>query len=149
MLTLTRTTSTNADFQALVALLDADLRVRNGEADDFYAQFNKIDQINHAVVAYRDAVPVGCGAFKQFSAGQVEIKRMFVPPPHRGQGIAQAVLVKLEHWAAEMGCRAGVLETGLQNPEALQLYQRSGYVRISNYGQYTGVASSVCLEKVF
>ncbi len=148
MLTLTRTTSANADFQALVVLLDADLRIRNGETDEFYAQFNKLDNINHVVVAYHAAVPVGCGAFKEFSDWQVEIKRMYVPPTLRGQGIAQAILAELERWAAEIGYDGCVLETGLQNPEALRLYEKNGYVRIANYGQYAGVASSVCMGKI-
>ncbi|WP_306415945.1 hypothetical protein [Fulvivirga ulvae] len=35
MITLKRTDSTNADFVALVKLLDADLKVRDGEEHDF------------------------------------------------------------------------------------------------------------------
>jgi len=147
MLTLRRTTSANADFQALVALLDADLRIRNGDTDDFYAQFNKPDSIKHVVVAYHAAVPVGCGAFKEFSDWQVEIKRMYVLPTLRGQGIAQRVLMELERWATEIGYDGCVLETGLRNPEALQLYEKNGYARIANYGQYAGVATSVCMGK--
>ncbi|MBC7921659.1 MAG: GNAT family N-acetyltransferase [Ferruginibacter sp.] len=147
MLHLTRTTSNDPDFRQLVALLDQDLRVRDGEDHAFFAQFNKLDAINHVVVAYREAEPVGCGAFKEFSAGVVEVKRMFVLPAHRGQGIAGAVLAEVERWARELHYTACVLETGKKQPEAIRLYQKSGYARIPNYGQYAEVASSVCMRK--
>jgi len=147
MLHLVRTTSDHPDFRALVPLLDQELRARDGADHAFYAQFNKIDAIRHVVVAYLDDVPTGCGAFKPYSDEQVEIKRMFVQPTHRGQGVAPAVLAELECWAQELGYHGCVLETGLKQPEAIRLYEKSGYHRISNYGQYSGVENSVCLEK--
>jgi putative acetyltransferase len=148
MLRLVRTTSENIDFQQLVQLLDRDLAQRDGAEHAFYAQFNKIDLLKHAVVAYAGDEPVGCGAFKEFEAASVEIKRMFVRPMHRQRGIAQAVLAELETWAGELGYATCVLETGKKQPEAIALYQRSGYAFTPNYGQYIGVANSVCLRKL-
>ncbi|RZK90816.1 MAG: GNAT family N-acetyltransferase [Hymenobacter sp.] len=147
MLHLVRTTSENPDFRALVQLLDQDLAERDGAEHSFYAQFNTIAQLAHVVVAYQGEAPVGCGAFKPFEANTVEIKRMYVQPAHRGQGVAQAVLAELEHWAGELGITHCVLETGQKQPEAIALYQRCGYAFIPNYGQYVGVANSVCLQK--
>jgi len=147
MLRLLHTTSENPDFRTLVVLLDQDLAERDGAEHGFYAQFNKIVNLQHVVVAYQGGEPAGCGAFKPFGADSVEIKRMFVQPAHRGQGIAQAILAELEKWAAELGHAACVLETGQKQPEAIALYQRSGYARIPNYGQYVGVENSVCLRK--
>ena len=147
MLTLTRTDSTSPDFRDLVRLLDRDLAERDGAEHGFYAQYNKIDLIRHAVVAYQEGEPVGCGAFKEFEPGVVEIKRMYVRPAHRQQGVAQAVLGELERWAGELGYAAGVLETGKRQPEAIALYQRSGYAFTPNYGQYIGIDNSVCLRK--
>ncbi|RYE90841.1 MAG: N-acetyltransferase, partial [Cytophagaceae bacterium] len=122
MLQLTRTASENPDFGTLVALLDQDLAARDGAEHGFYAQFNKIANLAHVVVAYQAGTPVGCGAFKPFGAAEVEIKRMFVQPTHRGQGIAQAILGELERWAAELGYASCVLETGQKQPEAIALY---------------------------
>ena len=102
MLQLTRTTSENPDFRALVALLDQDLAERDGAETVFYAQYNKIDLIRHAVVAYQGDEPVGCGAFKEFEPGAVEIKRMYVRPTHRQQGVAQAVLGELPLLTADV-----------------------------------------------
>ncbi len=147
MLKLIRTASHHADFQTLVALLDQDLSKRDGADHAFYAQFNKIDHIQHAVVAYLNEQAVGCGAFKPFAEGTVEIKRMYVRPEHRGQRIAEQVLMELETWARELNTAACVLETGQKQPEAIRLYQRSGYAIIPNYGQYVGVANSVCMKK--
>jgi putative acetyltransferase len=147
MLQFVRTTSENPDFRTLVQLLDQDLAERDGAEHAFYAQFNKIDKINHAVVAYLDGTPISCGAFKEFTEELVEIKRMFVQPAHRGQGVALAVLAELERWAQELGYTGCVLETGKKQPEAIRLYQKSGYALISNYGQYVGVENSVCMQK--
>jgi putative acetyltransferase len=147
MLRLIRTTSENPDFRALVALLDQDLAVRDGADHGFYAQFNKIDKINHVVVAYQGDEPVGCGAFKEFTSEAVEVKRMYVVPAHRGQGVAVAVLAELEQWTQELQYAACVLETGKKQPEAIRLYEKSGYTLTPNYGQYVGIENSVCMRK--
>ncbi|TVT41214.1 GNAT family N-acetyltransferase [Hymenobacter setariae] len=147
MLQLVRTTSENPDFRALVQLLDQDLAARDGAEHSFYAQYNTIAQLNHVVVAYLGSEPVGCGAFKPYAADAVEVKRMFVQPAHRGQGVAQAVLAELEKWAGELGYTSCVLETGKRQPEAIGLYERVGYGRIPNYGQYVGIENSVCMQK--
>jgi GNAT superfamily N-acetyltransferase len=147
MLHITRTTSENPDFRELVQLLDQDLSARDGAEHAFYAQFNTLNKIQHAVVAYYGNEPVGCGAFKEFSQKLVEIKRMFVRPEFRGQGVAPAVLAELERWAQELSYVGYVLETGKKQPEAIRLYQKSGYKLIPNYGQYVGVENSVCMQK--
>jgi len=147
MITLTRTTSDNADFQRLVKALDSDLKIRDGEEHSFFAQFNKIDAIKHVVVAYEDGIAVGCGAVKAYSENTMEVKRMFVPLEKRGKGIASLVLKELEKWCSEMGFSKCILETGIKQPEAIQLYKKNNYMLIPNYGQYAGVESSVCFEK--
>jgi GNAT superfamily N-acetyltransferase len=146
-ISLLRTNSECADFRDLVALLDADLRIRDGVEHDFYAQFNKIDKIRCAVVAYEDEKAVGCGAFKEYAPRVAEIKRMFVLLDARGRGIAKKILSELETWANELNFAECVLETGFKQPEAIALYQTSGYRIIPNYGQYAGVENSVCMRK--
>jgi len=148
MLELIRTNSDNPDFIDLVKLLDADLAHRDGSEHSFYAQFNKIDKIKYVVVAYGDGKPIGCGTIKQFSSGTMEIKRMYTMPERRGQGTASRILNELEKWAAELSCKKCILETGNRQPEAIMLYQKNGYYRIPNYGQYEGIENSVCFEKI-
>jgi len=40
-----------------------------------------------------------------------------------------------------------MLETGKRQPEAIELYKKSGYKLTPNYGQYAGVENSLCFEK--
>ncbi|TCD11737.1 N-acetyltransferase [Pedobacter frigidisoli] len=146
-ITLIRTNSDNTDFRQLVTLLDKDLAVRDGDEHAFYAQFNKVDAIKEVVVAYQNEIPVACGAIKPFSDTAAEVKRMFVHPDYRKQGIAAKILTELEQWAAELGFSECVLETGKKQPEAIALYQKVGYQITPNYGQYIGVENSVCMTK--
>lgn len=148
MIQLQRTNSDDKTFQLLVKELDKELAVRDGNEHAFYAQYNKLDLIRHAVVAYFQETPVGCGAIKEFSPEVMEVKRMYVPLNRRGQGIASLVLKELEKWAKELGYKKCILETGKKQPEAIRLYEKNGYKSIPNYGQYSGVENSVCYEKV-
>ncbi len=143
-----RTDSSNTDFRALVALLDEDLALRDGEDNAFYAQFNGIAVLKHCVVYYENGIALGCGALKRFDANSMEVKRMFVNPEVRGKGIASLLLVALENWAKELGYEQCVLETGLRQPEAIALYKKNKYDIIPNYPPYEGVANSVCFRKV-
>lgn len=148
MIHLLRTDSSNPDFQKLVTLLDADLKIRDGEDHAFYSQYNKIQSIKHVVVAYQDDEPVGCGAIKEYEPGTMEVKRMYVSEDKRGSGIASAVLKELEIWAAKLGYSKCILETGINQPEAIALYKKNNYSIIPNYGQYTGIENSICFEKI-
>lgn len=73
---------------------------------------------------------------------------MFVREERRGKGIAKSILSDLERWASELNFSGCVLETGLKQPEAIALYQKSGYETIPNYGQYVSVTNSVCMKKL-
>lgn len=148
MLTFSRTDSSNPDFQQLVQQLDAYLSRLNGEEHSFYNQFNGIDTLQYVVVGYDGDKPVGCGAIKPFDSVNTEIKRMYVLPTHRGQGIAGNILHELETWSRELGFTATVLETANDMPDAIGLYTKHGYERISNYGQYVGMPRSVCMQKI-
>jgi putative acetyltransferase len=147
MINVVRTDSDNQDFIHLVKHLDADLAERDGDDHSFYAQFNKINKIKYAVVAYENSKPVGCGAIKEYTPNTMEIKRMYTLPESRGKGIASKVLTELETWAAELSYEKCILETGKKQPEAIALYKKNGYKPIPNYGQYAGIKNSVCFEK--
>lgn len=147
MIHLQRTNSDNKDFQELVKVLDLELKIRDGEDHLFYAQLNKTDAIKHVIVGYDQNTPVACGALRYYSEGIMEVKRMFVPLEHRGKGIASIVLKELEIWCKELGYKKCILETGINQPEAIKLYEKNHYKRIPNYGKYENMATSVCFEK--
>lgn len=144
---LLRTDNSSEDFRALVKLLDAHLAVTDEDEHDFYNQYNGLDAIKHVVIAYDEEEPLACGAFKDYGDGTVEIKRMFTHEAARGKGIAVAVLIELEAWAAEEGFTKAILETGRRQPYAVRLYEKQGYNVIPNYGQYAGMDNSVCMDK--
>lgn len=147
MIKIIRTNSQNRDFKEMVKELDANLAVTDGEEHAFYDQYNKLDKIKHVVVLYENKAPVSCGALKQFAPGIMEVKRMFTISSRRGKGYAGKVLHELESWAAELSAEKCILETGVRQPDAIQLYKKNGYKIIPNYGQYAGVKNSLCFEK--
>jgi putative acetyltransferase len=91
--------------------------------------------------------PVACGAYRPMSPDVAEIKRMYVEPDYRGQGLGLLILQELEMRARRDGYSRARLETGTLQPEAIRLYERAGYHRIDNYGIYVGNPRSVCFEK--
>lgn len=148
MPTLKRTNSSDPDFHSLVENLNRYLDVQYGRLQDYYSQFNKIDNIPNVVIAYVGGNPAGCGCFKKFDDHSVEVKRMFVMNDQRGKGVGAAVLKELEAWAAELGNQTMVLEMGNRQPEAAVLYKKQGYTVIPNYGQYIGMEeTSICMKK--
>lgn len=147
MASLKRTNSDDIDFRNLVILLDKDLAIRDGDDHAFYNQFNKTDKIKHVIIFYENDIAVGCGAFREKESDKVEIKRMYVHPDYRKKGIASAVLAALEIWAKEVGYTYTILETGKNQPEAINLYQKQDYTIIPNYPPYEQIDNSVCMKK--
>ncbi|HWO59834.1 MAG TPA: GNAT family N-acetyltransferase [Umezawaea sp.] len=106
------------------------------------------------VVGYLNGEPVACGGWRAHDAaepplqpGDAEIKRMYVVDTARGKGLARQVLAELERSAAAAGRKRLVLETGKIQPEAIALYQSSGYQRMANFGSYKDHPLSLCFEK--
>ncbi len=142
-----RTDSKDLDFIQLVKELDSGLSITDGEDHAFYDQFNKLDKIKYSVVLYEMGNPVGCGAIKEYAPGIMEIKRMYVRQNNRGRGYASKILKELENWASELSFKNCILETGINQSEAIALYKKNNYAAIPNYGQYEGVEKSFCFGK--
>ncbi|WP_296665427.1 GNAT family N-acetyltransferase [Demequina sp.] len=77
-------------------------------------------------------------------AGSLELKRLFVRPAHRGHGHSKVIMGAAEALSRRAGATRIVLETGTAQPEALALYDRLGYHRIPNYGEYKDEPDAVC-----
>ena len=144
---LLRTDKKNVDFLKLVNLLDASLAITDGKDHEFYHQFNGTDSLEAVVVAYKDGIAVGCGAFRVKSNRMVEIKRMYTLTEYRQQGWASRILTELEKWAAELKYKECILETGINQKEALLFYPKLKYKQIPNFEPYIGVESSFCFSK--
>lgn len=144
---IVRVDNGNQDFQKLIVLLDADLTGRYGPIQKHFAQFNKVDHIQDVVVVYAEGTPAGCGAFKAYDSETVEFKRIFVSSEYRRQGVAGLILRELELMAKTKGFRFAILETGVLQPEAIQLYRKAGFEIMPNYEPYTESTNSVCMHK--
>lgn len=99
------------------------------------------------LVARLDGEPVGCGALRRISPTVGEVKRMYVVRAARGNGIGSRLLAELERHAHRLGLQQLVLETGERQPEAIALYQRSGFDRIAPFGAYLDSPASACMGK--
>jgi GNAT superfamily N-acetyltransferase len=92
------------------------------------------------LIALEADQPLGCVAWRSHEDGVAELKRMWVRPAARGRGIARALLAAIETAAREAGRGRMILETGIAQPEAIALYESSGYQRIADFGYYAGEA---------
>ena len=99
------------------------------------------------LVGYIKEKAVACGAISQLSDGVAEIKRVYVKPKMRGQGLSKLLLTRLEQEARQMGFTTLRLETGTRQPESLGLYRKAGYINIPKFGEYINDPFSVCMEK--
>ncbi|MGN6161358.1 MAG: GNAT family N-acetyltransferase [Marmoricola sp.] len=105
-------------------------------------------------VGYDGDVPVAMGGWRWHTvppdvdaSSAVEIKRMYVVPEARGRGWARRVLAHLEETARAAGATAIILETGLRQPEAIALYESSGYLPVAGFGYYAQAPLSRCFAK--
>ena len=99
------------------------------------------------LLAWREGQAVGCGALRQYDAFSGELRRMFVTRGARRDGVARALLERLEAEAQALDYRRLVLETGARQQAAIALYSGCGWRRIAAYGSYIGDAGSVCFGK--
>lgn len=100
-----------------------------------------------AVVRNAPGEIIACGAIV-IKPEYGELKRMYVRPQARGQGVAGRLIAALEAEAVQHGCKTFMLETGPTMPEALALYGRMGYRRRGPFGDYPNDPFSVFMQKV-
>lgn len=98
-------------------------------------------------VGHRDGELVGCAGLRTHSASDIEVKRMFIRRPFRGRGWSRTLLRLLEDEARALGFERIILETGLQQPEAMGLYESSGYEPIPGFGHYRESEMNRCYAK--
>ena len=135
---------THPDAAGLVAEVQAEYTMRYGGPDETPIDPTMFDPPHGAFfVGYLGDTPVAMGgwrfrddvsAFDQTTVA--EIKRMYVAPRARRRGLARHVLAHLETTAQGAGAAVMVLETGIEQPEAIALYLSSGYSPVEGFGHY-------------
>ncbi len=133
---------------ALIAELDAYLATLYPPESNHGLDLDALAAPNVILVVARDAnaQPQGCGALVMHD-DWAEIKRMFVRPALRGEGLGDVLLSRLEHEARARGAQRLLLETGISQPEALGLYAAAGYLPCPPFGDYRPDPLSVFLRK--
>ncbi len=91
--------------------------------------------------------PIACGGWRVIEPGLAELKRMYVASGFRGRGLSRILLAALEDSARNAGITRLRLETGHRQPEAIRLYETSGYSVIEKFGVYRHDPGSTCFGK--
>ena len=127
----------DAAARPLLAELDADLAQRYGSEEQVHADAAEfLPPHGLFVLVLVDDTVVACGGFRPLRPRIGELKRMYVTPHARGTGLARRVLAHLEAAAQAAGYAHLWLETGTMQPEAMRLYESSGYTPIPGFGQF-------------
>jgi GNAT superfamily N-acetyltransferase len=146
---------THPDAALLVEDVQGEYVVRYGGRDETPIDPTYFEEPQGAFfVGYLDGRPVATGAWRrrtdvavEGSTLTAEIKRMYVAASARRLGLARAMLAHLEDTARTAGAEVMVLETGARQPEAIMLYESSGYLPIPGFGYYRDSPISRCMAR--
>ena len=141
--------------QALVDQVQAEYAVLYGSPDVTPLEDGMFDPPDGAFfLGYVDGAAVAMGGWRLRNdvhpwglSRAAEIKRMYVAPAARRRGFARSVLAHLERTAGEAGADVMVLETGIEQPEAIALYAAEGYRPVGKFGYYAWSPLSRCYGK--
>ena len=139
----------SADAKLLTAEVQAIYKERyGGEGDTAPVDTTEFDGANgRFFMVYVDDEPAAMGGWRWHGDADAEIKRMFVREAYQRRGLARVILAELERTAAEAGVERLILETGLEQPEAIALYRAAGYEDVPAFGYYAEEELSVHLGK--
>jgi GNAT superfamily N-acetyltransferase len=134
--------TSHADARTMLTGFFAEIRARFGYDVSRQAAAEDMDPPGgRFVVGYEDDRPVACGGIRTWEPGVCEIKRMYVAREARRRGYGRQLLAAIEQAARDAGFRRIVLDTLADLPEAIALYESSGYRRVPAYNEnpYAGV----------
>lgn len=153
-LDIVRLPITHPDAMLLVEAVQEEYVARYGSRDDSPIDPRHFeDPLGQFFVGYLDDEPVATGAWRRSSVRALgaevtaEVKRMYVVPRAQRRGVARRMLAHLEATAAAAGVEALVLETGIKQPEAIELYTSSGYEQVPGFGHYRDSGLSRCFAR--
>jgi putative acetyltransferase len=147
MLTIKPVSPARTDVMHLIEQLD------EYQSSLYPPESNHLDSVDELsksnaffVAADSDSEICGIGSVKLID-DYGEIKRVYVPSNHRGNGIARAIMKELERHLIEQAVPYARLETGIHQKAAIHLYETLGYGRIGPFGEYKEDRLSVFMEK--
>jgi len=140
------------DVRALIGELDADLSAHYPPEQQHGLRLEALFEPHvRFFIARINGMPVGCGGVALLD-GFAEVKRMYVRTEARGQGVADAIVARLESEAADGGLSVVRLETGTEQLAAMRFYERLGFQPCRAFEPYASmpphtIAASVFMEK--
>ena len=145
---ITQQSPRQADIIELLEQLDAYLAALYPAESYHLLELESLTGADVTFLVARDAqgALAGCCSFVGRN-GYAELKRMVVVPALRGQGVGAALLAEIVTRARAAGFASLKLETGVEQPEALGLYRRAGFVEIAPFGDYPNDPLSIFMEK--
>jgi putative acetyltransferase len=147
-----RVTGASDEVRALIAELNAELAQHYLPEQQHGLSLDALFQPHIRFFITRvDGAAAGCGGIALFS-DFAELKRMYVKPGRRGQGIADALVEKLTAEALSAGLSLLRLETGTQQTAAMRFYRRCGFTPCVAFEPYASmppiaIATSAFFEK--
>ena len=85
------------------------------------------------LVAFRDEQPMACVGLKSSGGNVAEVKRLWIAPEARGQGLATRLMTEVEGVARDLGVELLRLDTNRALPEAVAMYRKLGWCEISRF----------------
>lgn len=101
----------------------------------------------HVIARDRSGFALGTASLSAAGDGVFEVRRLFVRPDSRGQGVGDLLVLELLAQAEELQAPAVVAEFGVLQPHAAALFTRNGFVRIQPFGPYRDDPESVCFSR--
>lgn len=147
-LIITQERPDTADAIRLIEELEATLSpLYPDESRHGYSVDKLIQQGVKFFVVRKDDYPVGCGGVQFYGTDYAELKRMYIHPDYRGQGLSKQLLTHLAEYSQKSGIMTLRLETGIHQTAALGLYRSVGFYEIEAFGDYQPDPLAVFMEK--
>ncbi len=146
---------THPDAEVLIEEVQQEYVVRYGSRDETPVDPDEFEPpYGVFFVGYLGDDPVVTGAWRRRrdvtahgTDDAAEVKRMYVTPRARGLGLARAMLAHLEDTARAEGAEVMILESGTEQPEAMALYESSGYTLIPGFAYYRDSPLNRCYAR--
>jgi GNAT superfamily N-acetyltransferase len=146
--TITRERPDSPDARVLIDELSAYLTPLSPPESQHGYSIEKLLERNVDFFVVRvEGEPAGCGGIEFFGEEYGELKRMYVRPNLRGQGLGKLIVEHLIQQASGRGVPLVRLETGSFMQDAIRLYERAGFYRILPFGDYKEDPLSTFFEK--
>lgn len=96
------------------------------------------------LVAWSDDLPVGCVSLRGLEPGVAEVKRLWVDPVARGQGLGRRLMRAIEDRARDLGYAHARLDSNTALTDAIAMYRGDGWTEIA---PYTGAPANIWMTK--